>query len=72
MEDREPDEWELAELTRNSEELPSWLMEDIGLSDKASNNLVNMNDGLGYWKDNSQSFTQIADWIETNVGETEK
>ena len=35
-------------------------------SNKLVNELAHMNDGIGLWFDNKQSFEQIADWIEKN------
>ena len=39
----------------------------LGLTKNEETKLIQMNDGEDLWEHNSQSFDQIADWIDANI-----
>jgi len=62
----------LCEITRQTiyprdTELTSSMLKTCKISNKEQQKLICQNDGTGLYYDNSQSFSQIADWIEENL-----
>ena len=54
------------ELFQNNN-IPEYLKCDYLEKDSPVRKLVDMNDGANEFKDNKQSFEQIADWIDTHL-----
>lgn len=67
----------LAEIALNKGALDSGLWDEafvgdlningVDIDEKIEITLANMNDGINEFAGNTQSFTEIADWIEQNV-----